>query len=257
MLQTVGNVSRQEPSVVISQIVVDCITFGDGTVGLDCVQVVVGGGNTQLSFEQTGSNEHQRRGHDHFAGLGCDQQATFIRPSSDLDNGGFQGSLVKVSASGRTVAVGTTGHQRVRSGEQNLTVTVGRVARAGEALVQDSCSLDLLGISHTTGQCFGVASRQTVVQVVFHGLFGQGEAHSNGLVRIARRPSFLSVVVNHGRTLVFHGGGAKAGQLGFFFKGTLGGFSFENLFVFFAVCSVLKAEQGVEAREQFLEELSA
>ncbi len=50
----------------------------------------------------------------------------------------------------------------------------------------------------TAIKCEGnVAGRQTVVQVVFHRLFGDGETHSDGLVVVTSGPGFLRVVVGN------------------------------------------------------------
>ena len=54
MLQTIRHVGQQEPSVGIGQVVIDRVATGDGTVGFQCVQVVIGSTNTQLGFEQAG-----------------------------------------------------------------------------------------------------------------------------------------------------------------------------------------------------------
>jgi hypothetical protein len=55
--------------------------------------------------------------------LGGDQQTTFIRPTSDLNNSRLQRSLIQVSSRGWRVAVGTTRNQRVSRAKQGLTVT--------------------------------------------------------------------------------------------------------------------------------------
>ena len=102
--------------------------------------------------------------------------------------------------------------------EQGHAVTIGG---AGETSVQDSCSFDLLGVSHTTGQSFGVSAGQAVVQVVFDSLFSDGEAQSDGLVSVASSESFLSIVISDGCAFVLDRSCGEAGQLNFLFKATL------------------------------------
>ena len=60
---------------------------------------------------------------------------------------------------------------------------------------------------------------------------------------------FLRIVISNSGTFGLNRGSAEARQLGFFFERTLGGFGFENLFVFFAVLCILQTEQGVQAGE--------
>jgi len=56
-------------------------------------------------------------------------------------------------------------------------------------------SLNLLGLSHRTGQSLGVAGRQTIVEVVLNGFFGQRERQSDGLVGVASSVDLLRLVV--------------------------------------------------------------
>ena len=141
--------------------------------------------------------------------------------------------------------------------EQNLTVAIGRVARTSEASVQNRSSFNLLGVSHTTGQSLGVTAGQAVVQVIFHGFLCDGEAHRNGFVGVTCSPCFLRIVISDGGAFVLDRCSGKARQLGFFFKATLRGLGFVDFLVLFAVFSVLQTEQGVQAGEQFLEQLCA
>ena len=127
--------------------------------------------------------------------------------------------------------------------EQAHAVAVGDAGV--EALVQDCSSLDLLGVSHCTGQSLGVTGRQRVVQVVFHRLFGDGEAHSNRLMVITGGPDFLRVVVGDRSAFGLDRGGAEARKLQFFFERTLRGLGLVDRLVFVFVLLVLKAEQGV------------
>ena len=98
MLQTVRYIRREKPCIGIRQEVVNGIALGDGPVGLDGVDVVVSRSYTQLGFEKTGCNELQAGRNNKLAGLRSDEKATLIRPGSDLNNGGFKRSLVKVSS---------------------------------------------------------------------------------------------------------------------------------------------------------------
>jgi len=255
VLQAVRHVSLDEPTVVVGQEVVDGVAFGDCAHGLDRVDIVVGGCNTQIGVEQTLSNEHQCGRHDELARLGCDQQATFVRPSGDLDNGGFQRSLVQVSLHRGGVAVGATRNQGVSRVEQGHAVATGVAGR--EAVVQNCSSLDLLGVCHGTSQTLGVASRQAVVQVVFDRFFSDRETQGDGFVVVASRPCFLSVVVSDSSAFSFHWGGTEAGQLGFLFERTLGSLGFVDFLVLFAVLCILQTEQSVQAGEQFFQQLCA
>ena len=132
-----------------------------------------------------------------------------------------------------------------------MAVTVGGVARAGETGVQDGSSFDLLGVRHSPGEGLGVTSREAVVQVVFHCLFGNGEAHSDSLVVVTSGPCFLRIVIRDGLALVLHRSGTEASQFGFFLERTLRRLLFINLFMLFAVTSVLHTEQSVQAGEKF------
>ena len=121
------------------------------------------------------------------------------------------------------------------------------------AVIQHSSSFNLLGVRHSTSQAFGVTSRQAVIQVVFDCLFRQGEAQSNGFVVVAGGPSFLSIVISDGRAFVFDRCSREARELGLFFERTLGSLGFVDFLVLFAIASVLKTEQRVQAREQLFQ----
>ena len=69
---------------------------------------------------------------------------------------------------------------------------------------------------------------------------------------VTSRPRFLCVVIRNRGTFGFHRGGAKSRKFGLFFEGTLRGLRLVDLFVLFAVGLVLKAEQGIQARKEFL-----
>ena len=139
MLQTVGNVSRQEPCIGIRQEVVDGVTLGDRAIVLQGVDIVVSGSDTEFGFQQTGSNELQSGRNDQFTGLSSDEQTTLVRPCSNLNDGVLKRSLVQISWSGRFVAVGATRNQGVSGREQLNTITT-RVVGV-EAVVQDCSSL--------------------------------------------------------------------------------------------------------------------
>jgi len=97
-----------EPAVNVGQEVVDCVAFRDRAVVLQRIDIVVGRANTQRRFQQTSSNEHQRRRDDQLLGLGGDQQSTLISPRCDLNHSIFQRGFVQVRSSRRTIAVGAT-----------------------------------------------------------------------------------------------------------------------------------------------------
>ena len=255
VLQTVGHVSGQEPSVRVGQEVVHGVALGDRAVVLDGVDVVVGSANTQVGFQQTSSDEHQSRRDHQLLGLGCDQQAALIGPRSDLNHGVFQSGFVQIDTSGGAVAVGRAVHQRVSSAEQCDAITVGN--SSAETVVQDRSALDLLGVRHATGQSLGVAAGQAVIQVVFDCFFSDGEAHGDGFVVVTGGPCFLRVVISDGLAFVLDRGGREARQLRFFLEGTLRSFHFVDFLVLFAVASVFQTEQGVQTREQLFEQLCA
>ncbi len=50
MFHTVWNVSAEEVSIWVGQVVINCITFWDRTIVYDSVNVVVCSTNTQLSL---------------------------------------------------------------------------------------------------------------------------------------------------------------------------------------------------------------
>ena len=255
MLEAIRYVGHQEPSVGVGQVVVDRVAIRHRAQRTQRVDVVVSGTYAQLGFEQAGSHEHEGRRNNQFTRLGCDQQATFIRPCSDLNYGGFKRSLVQVGSGGRTVAVGATRDQRVVGSTERFAVAVG--VASGEGVVEDRSRFNLLGISHGASQSFGIPSRERIVQVVLDGLFGQRETKCDGLVVVTGGPRFLTIVVHDGRTFVLHRCLTKARKFGFFFERTFGRFGFEDFFMLLAVASVLKAKQGIEAGEQFFKELSA
>jgi hypothetical protein len=70
-------------------------------------------------------------------------------------------------------------------------------------------------------------------------------------VGVPSRESFLCVVISDGRTFVFDRSGGETRQLGLFFKRTLGSFGLVNLLMLFAIFSVLKAKQSIQARKEF------
>ena len=86
---------------------------------------------------------------------------------------------------------------------------------------------------------------------------GGGKTHRDGFVGITSSPCFLRIVISNGRAFVLHRSGGEARQLGFFFKATLRGLGFVDFLVLFAVLSVLKAEQSVQAGQEFFQQLCA
>ena len=234
---------------------VDGVPFRDGAVVLQRVDVVVAGADPQFGLQEAGSDEHQARRDDQLPRLGGDEERTLIGPRSDLDHSRFQRRLVQVSHSGLGVRVYVAGHQRVGGGEQGLTIAADVVGV--EAVVQNRRALHLLGVGHGPRQRLGVPRGQGVIEVVLDGLLGQAEPESDGFVVVASGERFLPVVVGNGGTFVLHRSRREAGQLGFFFKGTLRGFDVENLFVLLAVAIVLQTEQRVQTGEQFLQKLCA
>ena len=152
VLHTVGNVSRQEPSIRIGQEVVNGISLGDVSIVLDRVDIVVIGTDAEFGLKQTSSNELECRGHDQFTGLSSDQQTTLIRPCGDLNDGILKRSLVQVGGGCRDVAVGSTRNQGVRSREQGLSIAT--IIGSGEAIVQNCSGLNLFGVS--SGPCYGL-----------------------------------------------------------------------------------------------------
>ena len=141
------------------------------------------------------------------------------------------------------------------SREQGDAVAVSYAS--GETSVQDSCTFDLLGVSHATGQSLGVAARQAVIQVVFHGFFSDGEAQSDGFVGVSSCEGFLSVVISDGSAFVLDRGCGEARQLNLFFKATLRSLGLVDFLVLFAVLSVLQTKQGVQAGKKFFQQLCA
>ena len=81
MLQTVWNVSGQEPSIRVGQEVVDGVATGDRTIALQRVDIVIGCADTQRGFQQSGCDELESRRNNQLLGLCSDQQTTLIRPS--------------------------------------------------------------------------------------------------------------------------------------------------------------------------------
>ena len=254
MLHAVGHVGGQEPRVVVGQVVVDAVAAGDRTVGVDSVDIVISGADTQFSLQQTSCHEHQAWRDDQLARTGCDQQAAFVFVSCDVDNSLFQRGLVQVGSSGWAVCVRATSNGRVRCVQQAYAVA--RQER-GEACVQQRSCLNLLRIGHGAGQCLGVTSRQRVVQVIFHSFFGNREAHGHRLVVITSGERFLCVVKRDGRAFRFNWSCAEAAQLDFFFERTFGGFGLVDVDVLVFVFGVLKTKQGVQARQKFFECLCA
>jgi hypothetical protein len=115
--------------------VVDGVAFRDGAVVLQRVDVVVGGADTQRRFQQSGCDELELRRNNQLAGLGSNQQTTFVGPTSDLDYSRFEGRFVQVSRRRRTVAVGAARDQRVSRREQGLAVTIGSSNERSEVSV--------------------------------------------------------------------------------------------------------------------------
>ena len=245
MLHAIWNVSGQEPSVVISQVVVDCIAAGDRTIGVQRVDVIVGGANTQLCLQQTGSHEHQGRRNNQLTWASRNQQTAFVFVGCNVDNRLLERSFVQVGISARTVGVGATSHSGVQSVEQGHAIA--RLERGKTGVQQRRC-FDLLGVSHGASQSFGVAGRQRVIQVIFHRFFSDGETHSNRLVRITRGERFLSVVIGDRRAFGFHRSSTKAGELHFFFERAFGSFGLIDLSVLVFILGILKTEQGVKTR---------
>ena len=87
--------------------------------------------------------------------------------------------------------------------------TVSRL-ESGETVVEQSRSLDLLGVRHTTGESLGVTSRELVIEIVLHGLLSDREPHGDRLVVVTSRPSLLRVVVGNGLTFLLNRGRAEA-----------------------------------------------
>ena len=254
MLHAVGHIGRQEPAVGVGQEVVDRVATRDGAVALDSVDVVVSRAGTEFRFQQASGNKHQARRNNQLVRTGSDQQTALIRPRRDLNDCRLKGGFIQVSASGRAVAVGAARNQRVGGAEQGHAVA--RLV-AVEAVVQREGSLDLLRVRHGASERLGVTSRQAVIQVIFHRLFGDGEAIRDGFMRITSGPGFLAVVICNRLTFVLHGGSSETRQLDFFFKGTLRVFSLVDFLMLLSVPLVLQTEQRVQARKQFFEKLCA
>ena len=77
---------------------VNGVALWDRTVIADGVDVVIRSTYATLSIQQAGCNKLQGWWNDEFLRLSSDQQATLIGPLTDLNNGGFKRSLVKVSS---------------------------------------------------------------------------------------------------------------------------------------------------------------
>ncbi|MFO0003567.1 MAG: hypothetical protein ACK559_20810, partial [bacterium] len=181
-------------------------------------------------------------------------------PRCDLDNRCFQSRFVQVNTGRGAVVVNSTANQRVTDAatarvvtKQGGTVTAKVVAV--EPVVQDRRSFYLLGVRHRTGQSLGVASRQTVVEVVFYGFFGDRKAKSNSLVGVASGPRLLRVVIRDSGAFRLDRCSREAGEFRLLFKATLGRFGVINFLVLFAVARILHAEEGVEAGKKLFKEL--
>ena len=254
MLHAIRDVRGDVPSVRVGQVVVDAVALRDRTVGVDRVDVVVSGADTQLGLQQTSCNEHQRRRNDQLARASGDQQATFVLERSNVDHSLLEGSLVQVNVNRRAVGVGAASNRRVRGVEQGHAVA--RLER-GEARVQQRGCFDLLGVRHGASQRLGVASRQGVIEVVLHGFLGDGEAHRHGLVVVTSSERFLRVVVGDRGAFRLDGGSPEARQLHFLFERTLRGLGLVNLGVLVLVLAVLQTEEGIEPRQEFFKGLCA
>ena len=207
MLHSVRNISCQEEGVSIGQVVVDAIPLWDRAVRADGVQIVVSGADTQIRFQQTSRHKHQRRRDDQLTRTRCNQKAALIYISCDLDYCVFQRCLVQVNICGRTVCVIATSYSRVSRAEQGYAIS--RV-EGGEAIVQQCCCLDLLGIRHGPCESLGVTSRKSIVQVVFHGLLGHGETHCNRFVVVTSSVRLLRGIEADSRTFRLNWRCAKA-----------------------------------------------
>jgi len=139
----------------------------------------------------------------------------------------------------------------VISCKQNFAVATG--ITGGEAVVQHCGCFDLLGVSHSTGQTLGITSRQAVIQVIFNRLFGDRETKGNGFVLVTSGPRFLRIIVRNCVAFVLDRRSRETGQLGFFFKRTLGSLGFVDFLVLFAVTSVLHTKQRIKAGKEFLQ----
>ena len=131
------------------------------------------------------------------------------------------------------------------SGVKQRDAVAGDERTTREAVVQREGRLNLLRVSHRASEGLGVPRRERVVQVVFHRLFGDGEAHSNRLVVVASRPDFLSIVVDNTSTFGLDRSGAEARKLQFLFERTLRGLCLVDRLMLVFVLLVLKTEQGV------------
>ena len=254
MLQAIRNIGSEEPAVRVGQVVVDRIAFRNRTHRLEGVDVVVSGRNTEFRVKKTLGDKHQRRGHDELTGLRSNEQTTFVSPTSDLNDGGLKRSFVEIRRS-QTVAVDAARNERMVRIAERHAVTTGHTG--SESAVQDRSSLDLLRVRHSSGKALGVALAKRVVQIVLNSFFRDGETESNRLVVITSRPSFLRIIVRNGLTLGLNRGSGESAQLRLFFKRAVGGLSFVDLLVLFAILLVLQTEQGVQAGQQLLKKLCA
>jgi hypothetical protein len=118
VFQTVRYIRGQEPSIGISQEVIDAIPARDRAIVLQCIDVVVVGANTQFRFQKTRSNKHQCRRKNQLDRLRSNEQTALIRPTSDLNDSSLKRGFIQVSGT-TSVAVRAARNQRVGSGTQD------------------------------------------------------------------------------------------------------------------------------------------
>ena len=218
----------------------------------DSVDVVVSSANTQSGLQDTVARELEFLRQNQLQALDGDLQATFVGERCDVDQGLFQGGLGQVGCRSQGVGqVGTSQSGVVGCAQSNTVAT----DRGGESAVQHSRSLDLLGLGHRAGQGLGVAGRQTVVEVVLNGFFGQRERQSDGLVGVASGVHLLCLVVSDASTFGLHRSLTKARLHHFLFKRTVRRFDGIDLGVLALVVFVLEAEQSIETRLKLFHQL--
>ena len=132
-------------------------------------------------MHQALGNKLEVRRDDQFLGTGGNLETTLVSPLADGDDASLKRGFVQVNCNRWAVTVRATVHQRVRSVEQRDAVAT---SLTGEALIEECCTFDFLGVLEATGQSLGVASREAVVEVVLYSFFGDAETKSNGFVRI-------------------------------------------------------------------------
>ena len=253
MLQAVGGVGLDEPSVRIGQEVVDRKALRHVTTGLDSVDVVIRGGDALLRLEETLGGELKRRRQNQLHAAKSDLQATLVDERRDVDQGLLQRGLVEIGRSRQRVRPSAATNGGVRIVDQRSAVAA-EIAR-GESVVEYRSALHLLGVGHGASQRLGVARAEFVVEVVLHGFLSDRERKCDGLVRIAGGESFTSRIIHDCRAFALHRGLTEARQHDLFLERTVRRLGVEDLSMLVVVAVVLHTEQGVKAGLEFLQEL--